>query len=133
MFMKLSRISITLLGVALLSSSGAIAGDVNKGSVQIAEKLTVEGKRLNPGRYTVEWDGAGPTVQVTLLQGKETVATFPAHITEQAAKNTADAYGSIEQPDGSRSLTAIYLAGKRAVLEVQQNGTSQESSSPGSK
>jgi len=41
--MKLSRISITLFGAAPLFPSGAFAGDANKGSVRVAEKVTVEG------------------------------------------------------------------------------------------
>src|SRR6202035_1180163 len=106
--MKLSKISLAILGSALLFSSAAIAGDANKGSLQLYEKVNVEGKALNPGKYTVTWDGSGPNVQVTVLQGKQTVATFPAHLTEQAARNTEDAYGSAAETDGSRTLTAIY-------------------------
>ena len=91
--MKLSKISLALLGSALMFSSAALAGDSNKGSLQLYEKINVEGKALNPGHYTVTWEGAGPNVQVTVLQGKQAVATFPAHLTEQATRNTEDAYG----------------------------------------
>ena len=131
--MKLSKLSLAFFGSALLLSSAAVAGDSNKASIQIYEKINVEGKALNPGRYTITWDGAGPNVQVNVLQGKQTVATFPAHLTEQATRNTEDAYGSSAETDGSRTLTAIYPSGKRFSLEIEQNAASQPSTSPSSK
>jgi len=131
--MKLSKLSLTLLGSALLFSSAVLAGDANKGSLQLYEKVNVEGKALNPGKYTVTWEGSGPNVQVTVLQGKQTVATFPAHVTEQTTRNTEDAYGSSAETDGSRTLTAIYPNGKRFSLEIGQTAASQPSSTPTSK
>jgi hypothetical protein len=131
--MKLSKLSLAFFGSALLLSSAAVAGDSNKGSLQIYEKVNVEGKALNPGKYTITWDGSGPNVQVTVSQGKQTVATFAAHLTEQATRNTEDAYGSSADTDGSRTLTAIYPNGKRFSLEIEQNAASQPSTSPSSK
>jgi hypothetical protein len=131
--MKLSKLSLLLFGSALLFSSAALAGDSNKGSLQLYEKVTVEGKALNPGHYTVTWDGAGPNVQVTVLQGKQTVATFAAHVTEQTTRNSEDAYGSAAETDGSRTLTAIYPNGKRFSLEVGQTAASQPSNTPAAK
>jgi hypothetical protein len=131
--MKLSKLSLAFFGSALLLSSAVLAGDANKGSLQLYEKVSVEGKALNPGRYTITWDGAGPNVQVTILQGKQTVATFPAHVTEQATRNTEDAYGSASETDGTRTLTAIYPNGKRFSLELGQAAASQATSTPASK
>ena len=131
--MKLSKISLSILGSALLFSSAALAGDSNKSSLQLYEKINVEGKALNPGHYTVTWEGTGPNVQVTVLQGKQTVASFPAHLTEQASRNSEDAYGSSAETDGSRTLTAIYPNGKRFSLEIEQNAASQPSTSSTSK
>jgi len=131
--MKLSKLSLAFFGSALLLSSAAFAGDSNKGSLQLYEKLNVEGKALNPGKYSITWDGSGPNVQVTVSQGKQTIATFPAHLTEQATRNTEDAYGSAADTDGSRSLTAIYPNGKRFSLELESKSASQPSSTPASK
>jgi hypothetical protein len=131
--MKLSKLSLAFFGSALLLSSAVLAGDANKGSLQLYEKVSVEGKALNPGRYTITWDGAGPNVQVTILQGKQAVATFPAHVTEQATRNTEDAYGSASETDGTRTLTAIYPNGKRFSLELGQAAASQATSTPASK
>lgn len=131
--MKLSKLSLAFFGSALLLSSAAFAGDANKASLNLYEKVNVEGKALNPGKYTITWDGSGPNVQVTVSQGKQTVATFAAHVTEQATRNTEDAYGSAADTDGSRSLTAIYPNGKRLSLEIGQATASQPSTASSSK
>jgi hypothetical protein len=132
--MKLSRISVAILGAALLYVAGAVAAGVNKANLNLAEKVTVAGKTLNAGNYKVEWSGDGPNVQVTLLRGKETVATFPAQVTEGATQNADSAYGAVQGPDGSRSLTSIYVGGKRTILQLDQNASStQQSSDQGSK
>jgi hypothetical protein len=122
--MRISKLPVLLFGAALLLSSSAFAAEANKGTLQLTDKVTVEGKPLNSGKYTVEWSGSGPEVQVTLLQGKQTVATFSAHLTEQASTSPQDAYGTATAPDGSRSLTAIYLAKNRVTLQLDQNAAS---------
>ncbi|HKE09494.1 MAG TPA: hypothetical protein VKB48_16810 [Candidatus Acidoferrum sp.] len=118
--MKISKLSVFLLTAALLGSSAVFAGEVNKTTLKLYETTTVEGKALQPGDYKVTWQGSGPDVQVTIQQGKETVATFQAHVTEQAARNAGDAYGSSANAGGSRALTAIYPGGKRIALEIGQ-------------
>ena len=125
--MKMSRISIMLFGSALLFSSAALAGENNKGKLELTDKIVVDGKPIEPGNYRVEWDGSGPAVQVQLLQGKQTVATLSAHVTEQASRNPQDAYSTVAGPDGSRALTAIYPGGKRLALEFDQNAANPQS------
>src|SRR6202048_678918 len=119
--MKMSRISIMLFGSAILFSSAAFAGETNKGKLILNDKVVVDGKPIEPGDYRVEWDGSGPSVQVKLLQGKQTVATLSAHVTEQADRNPQDAYSTATEPDGSRELTAIYPGGKRLALEFDHS------------
>lgn len=127
--MKLSRISVAIFGAALLCVSGAFAGSTNKGSLNLTEKVNVDGKTLDAGNYKVEWNGDGPNVQVTVLRGKQTVATFPAQVTEGTTQNPDNAYGAVQGPNGSRSLTTIYIGGKHTVLQVAQNASSTQQSS----
>jgi hypothetical protein len=131
--MKMSRMLVAVFGAALLFGSAVLAKDANKGTLNVTEKISVDGKALDPGTYKVEWNGEGPNVQVTLLHGRDTIATFPAQLTEQNAKNDADAYASAAQADGSRSLTAIYIGGKHTVLQLDQSGAGQQSGTQGSK
>jgi hypothetical protein len=131
--MKMSKAFGFLFGAALLVSSAAVAGETNKSSVQLDNKVVVEGKTLDSGRYTVEWSGSGSDVQVTLLRGKQTVATFPAHVTEQASANPQDAYSTTSEQDGSKTLTAIYPGGKRIALKIDHTQASQQSNASASK
>jgi hypothetical protein len=116
-----------------LLSTSAFARDTNKGTLALSENVTVDGHSLNSGRYTVEWNGNGPSVQVAVLQGKHTIASFPAHLSEEAAATAQDAYGTTVEPDGSKQLTVIYPGGKRLALQVVQNGTTQPSTEHPSK
>ena len=116
-----------LFGSALLFSSAALAGGNNKGKLELTDKIVVDGKAIEPGNYRVEWDGSGSAVQVQILQGKQTVATLSAHVTEQASPNPQDAYSTAAGPDGSRALTAIYPGGKRLALEFDQNAAGPQS------
>jgi len=125
--MKISKLSVFVFTAALLGSSAAFAGDTNKSTLKLYESTTVEGKALRPGDYKVTWEGSGPDVQVTVQQGKETVATFQAHVAEQPLRNSTDAYGSAPGPDGSRTLTAIYPGGKRISLELNPGQASNSS------
>jgi len=132
--MKTWRISIALFGAAVLCGSAALAGEVNRVTIKTDETLNVGGKTLNPGTYKVEWDGSGPNVQVKMVQGKDTVATFPAQLQDQKVQNPSTAYGSTKGSDGTRSLTAIYVGGKREVLQLQSNAANpQQSANPGAK
>ena len=100
--MKVSRIAITLLGAALLCSASVFAAET-KGTLNLDENVTVDGTPVKAGHYKVQWDGNGPDVQVTILKGKDTVATFPARVTDQPTPTYANAYGSTEQPNGARA------------------------------
>src|SRR5271155_3381018 len=125
--MKMSRVSILLFGAALLFSSAALAGETNKGTLRLDDKVVVDGKPLAPGNYRVEWDGSGPTVQVKLLQGKQAVATLPAHLIDQAKPNSQDAYSTATATDGSKSITAVYPSGKRFALQIDRNEATPQS------
>jgi hypothetical protein len=115
--MNALRISKGLLfGLALLLATSAFAAD--KASLTIYDAVTVGGKQLKPGNYTVQWEGNGPNVQVNILQNNSVKAAAPARLVD--VKPTADAtsYSHIANPDGSQSLSQIQFHGKKFVLEI---------------
>jgi hypothetical protein len=119
--MKMSRLSLAVLGAAFLFSTSAFAQSENKGKLSVPETITVEGKQLPPGDYKVEWDGTGPNVEVKILKGKETVATAPARLVQTQTKAALNSYGVTKQQDGSRALSAIYFGGRNYSLEIGQS------------
>jgi hypothetical protein len=124
--MKMSRLSLAILGAAFLFSTSAFAQSENKGKLSVPETITVEGKQLPPGNYKVEWAGTGPNVEVKILKGKETVATAPARLVQAQTKTAVDSYGATKQPDGSRALSSIYFGGKTYSLELGQGTSAAE-------
>lgn len=119
--MKIPKLALAFVSAALLFASAAIAGDSNKTTVRIDQKVTVDGKTLDSGRYTAQWAGDGPNVQVTLMKGKNTVATFAAQIKQEPSANPDDAIGTTDGPDG-KQLSSIYPGGKRISLQLTSGG-----------
>jgi hypothetical protein len=119
-YMKMSKLSLAILGAAFLFSTSAFAQSANKGKLSVPETITVEGKQLLPGDYKVEWEGTGPNVEVKILKGKETVATVPARLVQEPTKAAVDSYSVTKQQDGSRVLSSIYFGGKNLSLEIGQ-------------
>jgi hypothetical protein len=54
-----------------MTFSLAGAASKNRSSIQLTEPTAVGSVLLQPGDYTVQWNGAGPDVQVTFLHGKD--------------------------------------------------------------
>jgi hypothetical protein len=127
--MKLSKLAAILATVALFFAGAAISAEANRTTVRIDQKISVDGKTLDSGKYTAEWTGDGPSVHVTLLRGKETVATFAAQIKQEATPNPADAIGTTDGPNGSKQLSSIYPNGKRISIQLSDNGSAGPSGS----
>jgi hypothetical protein len=131
--MKLSKLAAALATVALFFAGAAISAEANKTTIHIDQKVTVDGKTLDSGKYTAQWTGDGPSVQVVLLRGKDTVATFAAQIKQEATPNPTDAIGTANNPDGSKQLTSIYPNGKRISIQLSDSGSAGPSGSSPSK
>jgi len=115
--MKLSTVPKSLfLGLALLLAASAFAA--NKGTLQIQESISVSGTQLRPGEYKVQWDGAGPNVELSILQGKTVVAKVPAHMVDLSEPSGSDAAVVTQNNDGSRSLSEVRLSGKKFAIAV---------------
>jgi hypothetical protein len=120
--MKSSKLAAAFATVALFFAGVAISAEANKTTIRIDQKVTVDGKTLDSGKYTAEWTGDGPSVQVTLLHGKDTVVTFAAQIKQEATPNTTDAIGTTDGPDGAKQLSSIYPNGKRISIQLANTG-----------
>jgi hypothetical protein len=109
--MRSSRISKgLLLGLALLLATSAFAA--NKGSLKVSDPVTVSGKSLAAGEYTVKWEGNGPNVELNFLQGNKVVATTSARMIDLDRSAYSDSSVVRRNADGSRTLSEIRYAGK---------------------
>jgi hypothetical protein len=108
-----------LLGLTLLLAVGAFAA--NKGSMQILDPVNVNGKTLPAGEYSLQWDGTGQNVQVSILRGKKVVATAPAHVVGLDKSSQANE-ALVKNTDGSRSLSEVRFEGKKYALQIGEAG-----------
>jgi hypothetical protein len=119
-FMKFGNVSKgLLLGLALLLATSVFAAS-NKGSMQLLDPVTVSGKQLPAGDYSVKWDGSGPNVELNILKGNKVVATTPARLIDLNQKANNDAAVVKSNDDGSRSLAEIHFGGKKYGLAIGQ-------------
>ncbi|HXM61365.1 MAG TPA: hypothetical protein VN950_10955 [Terriglobales bacterium] len=126
--MKIANISKgLLLGLALLLATSTFAA-TNKGSMQLQDPVTVSGKQLRAGDYSVKWDGSGPNVELSILKGNKVVATTPARLIDLNEKSNRDAAVVQNNGDGSKSLAEIHFSGKKYALTIGSDSASMDGS-----
>jgi hypothetical protein len=126
--MKLANISKgLLLGLALMLATSVFAA-ANKGSIQLLDSVSISGKQLPAGDYSVKWDGNGPNVELNILKGNKVVATTPARLIDVTQKSDRDAAVVKSNDDGSRSLSEIHFAGKKYALAIGSESASMDGS-----
>jgi hypothetical protein len=124
--MKASKISKgLLLGLALLLATSVFA--INKGSLQVSDPVTVNGKQIGAGEYTVKWEGNGPDVELNILHGKNVVATVPARMVDLDRAPSRDSAVTVVNPDGHKSLNEIRFSGKKYALAVGSESAKADS------
>jgi hypothetical protein len=122
--MKLTKLGTFAIGASLLFASSAFAGNDAKGKLRLVDAVTVEGKQVKAGDYTVQREGAGADVKQVISKGKETIASVPAHQTEEKSR-IPDGYGSRTEADGTKTLTTIFIGGTKYDLQAGQNQTGE--------
>jgi hypothetical protein len=129
--MKVSRLSVAVLGGSLLLAASAVAGNTIKKSFHVYENITVAGTQLTPGDYKVEWSGPGPDVKVSILKGKQTLTTVPARIESENTANTQAGYALMPGKDGSQAVAQIFFAGDKYDLKIDQGAEQPQGATSG--
>jgi hypothetical protein len=109
---------IAVLAFALLLSTSLFAA--TSGSMKLTQPVQLNGTQIKPGDYKVTWEGTGPEVKVSILKGKEVVATASAHVKELDKNGASDATVLQKNSDGSTSLNGIRFGGKKVTLEFAE-------------
>ncbi len=116
--MRRTKFTAGLLTFSLLLAASAIAGNTNKGTLQLTDTVTVGGKQLPAGKYRVEWAGSGATVEVSISDGRETLAKVPAQVLPLEKAETASGYTISTDEAGNKALTEIFFGGKKYQLSI---------------
>ena len=126
--MKFATVSKSLmLGLALLLASSAFAA--TKATLQLSNATTVNGTKLKPGEYKVEWEGSGPAVELSIKQGKNVIAKVPAHVVDLNIAAASDAAVTRKNDDGTSSLTGVRFQGKKIALELGESSDGMQAGS----
>jgi hypothetical protein len=117
--MKLTKtLHGVLIGSAFLLAADAFAA--NKGALHVTSPETVAGERLTAGDYTVRWEGAGPSVQLRIMQGEKVLVAAPAKLVALDSVSPSDSVIVDVDGNGSRTLSQIFFSGKRFALQVEE-------------
>ena len=98
-----------LLGASLFLATAAFAG----------EKASVKDLRsVSDHIVRSVVTGTGPDVQLNIRKGNDTVASAPAKLTPVANAPAGSGYSTKAEGDGSKSLTSVFIAGKKYTIEL---------------
>jgi hypothetical protein len=126
--MKLMTISKNLLlGSALLLATSAFAA--TKAQLHLQNTTTINGTQLKAGDYKLQWDGTGPNVEVSVMQGKNVLAKVPAKLIDLPSVSYNDAAVVKKNDDGSNSLSGVRFEGKKYALELGESGDGMQAGS----
>lgn len=124
-----TRFTAGLLTFSLLLAASAIAGNTNKGTLQVAETVTVGGKQLPAGKYQVDWAGSGSDVELSISNGRETVAKVPAQVLPLEKAEAGSGYSTNTDQAGNKALTGIFFGGKKYELSIGEASAATATSS----
>ncbi len=126
--MKFATVSKSLvMGLALLLASSAFAA--SKANLTLNHPTTVNGTKLKAGDYKLEWDGSGPDVQLSIVQGKNVLAKVPAKIVELSNNAQNDAAVLKANDDGTTTLQEARFAGKKFSIKLGETGDGMQAGS----
>jgi hypothetical protein len=115
--MKFATVTKSLvMGLVLLLAGSAFAA--SKATLTLNHETTVNGTKLKAGDYKLQWDGSGPDVEVSIVQGKNVLAKVPAKLVDLNSNAANDAAVIKNNSDGTSTLAGVRFAGKKFALEL---------------
>jgi hypothetical protein len=115
--MKFATISKSVvMGLALMLASSAFAA--TKASLNLQHPTIINGTKLKAGDYKLEWDGSGPNVEVSIIQGKNVLTKVPAKVVDLSSPSQNSAAVVTLNSDGTSTLSGARFEGKRFALEL---------------
>lgn len=126
--MKFATVSKSLVvGLVLLLASSAFAA--TKATVNLLSPASVNGTKLKAGEYKLEWDGSGPNVEVSIMQGKTVLAKVPAKIVELPSPSQNSAALVVHRDDGTNTLAGVRFERKKFALEIGESSDGMQAGS----
>jgi hypothetical protein len=118
---RAGRTIYALMSFALLFATTAFAA--NKGALHVQSTTMVGKTQLSAGEYTVQWEGAGPDVELTIKLHSRVKATVPAKVIPLDQPLRDDAAILDTDGNGGRRLLEIRFSGKKFLLQIEPAST----------
>jgi hypothetical protein len=126
--MKFATVSKGIvMGLALLLASSAFAA--TKASLTLNDSTTLNGTKLKAGEYKLEWDGSGPNVEVSVMQGKKIIAKVQGKVVDLGSPSQNDAALVTKNDDGTTSLTSVRFQGKKFAIDLSPSSDGMQAGS----
>jgi len=119
---RAGRITYALMSFATLFATTAFAA--NKGSLQVQSTTMVGQTQLPAGEYTVQWDDAGPDVELKIKLDNRVKATVPAKVIPLDRPLKEDVAVLDTDGNGGRRLLEIRFSGKKFFLQIELQSAS---------
>ena len=113
---RAGRLIYLLISFAMSLATAAFAAD--EGSLHIQSATMAGEAQLPRGEYTVQWEGAGPDVELKIKLHNRVIATVRAQVIplDQPPREDAAVLGT--DGDGRRNLLEIRFSGKKFLLQI---------------
>ena len=126
--MKFATVSKSLvMGLALLLASSAFAA--SKADLHLNNPTSINGTKLKPGDYKLVWDGTGPDVEVSIMQGKTVLAKAPAKLVDLSSPAANNAAVVKRNDDGTTALAGARFEGKKFAIELGESSEGMQAGS----
>jgi hypothetical protein len=120
--MKQIKYTTLLFILAFMSSTGAFAKANNRHSVEIPDSVQVGGTQLKPGKYDVQWQGAGPEIQVSFVHEGKIVATVQGTLKTNDPQVTEDDIVIGTTSTNAKTIKEIDFSHNKESLVFEQSG-----------
>jgi hypothetical protein len=114
---RAGRITYALMSFAMLFATTAWAA--NKGSLHVQSTTMAGTTQLPAGEYTVQWEGAGPDVELKIKLHNRVKATVPAKVIPLDQPLREDAAVLDTDGNGDPRLLEIRFSGKKFFFQVE--------------
>lgn len=126
--MKFTTVAKSLvLGLSLLLASSAFAE--TKANLHLNNPTVINGTTLKPGDYKLQWEGNGPDVEVSVMQGKNVLAKAPAKVVDLQSPAQNSAAVVTRNNDGTSALSGARFEGKKYALQLGDASDSMQAGS----
>jgi hypothetical protein len=116
-----TKIAIHVTLFLLAISIPVMAKETPPRPFQLQQMVTLNGAQVPAGIYELSWETERSTVRVTLRKGGEVVAAAKGVLVKNGTTYSQDAALLRVNPDGTRSLIEIRIAGASKAIVFPQS------------